>query len=165
MGACFYLVCPTDCIENPINQYFRDENYFYTSLGNSFNCDSKTLEYLKSMIINLKIKEICFVLSSDNEIILDALGNEKFRKVGELHNFYKEIRIQKERSKMCFQKENHQFSILSFYLNKKIKELEFQLAHLMKSPILITGKIYDKKEKLFTNIYTDLICLEKHHLN
>lgn len=43
MHKCLYLVCPTDCLEPIINNTFKQEHYFYTSLGNAFVADSETL--------------------------------------------------------------------------------------------------------------------------
>ncbi len=165
MHKCFFLICPTDCLEYNINRTFKYENYFYTSLGNSFNHDSKTLESIKAIIKKHDIREIYFVLSIDNKLVLDALGTNNFLNIGALHNFYNDIRRQEERSKISVKEGNNQFTILSFYLNKKIKELEHQLANSYNLSIKIGGKIYYKNEDAFTNIYSDLVCLEKYHLN
>jgi len=165
MLKCFYFICPTDCLEHTINKTFKYENYFYTSLGNSFNHDSKTLESISSIIKKHDIKEIFFVLSMDNKIILDALGNKEFSNIKTLSNFYTEISIQKEHSRIAFKRGNHQFIVLSFYLNKKIRELELQLTNLSNLHIKIRGKIYNKDQDEFINIYSDLVCLEKYQLN
>jgi len=165
MRKCFYLICPTDCLENTINKTFNYVNYFYMSLGNSFNYDSKTLESINTIIKKNDIKEIYFVLSIDNKLVLDALGKKEFLKIGTLRNFYNEITIQKEHSKISFQKDNCQFAVLSYYLNKKIKELELQLTNLSNESIQIGGKIYSRDHDAFTNVYSDLICLKKYNLN
>jgi hypothetical protein len=166
MHKCFYLICPTDCLEYAINNTFKYQNYFYASLGNSFNHDSKTIESIITILKKYNIEEICFVLSMDNKMVLDALGNKEFSNIGTLHNFYNEITIQKERSKISFQRNyNRRFAVLSFYLNKKIKELELQITNVLNRPIKIGGKIYSKDENTFTNIYSDLLCIEKYNLN
>lgn len=165
MDTCFYLICPTDCLEYTINKRFKYENYFYTSLGNSFNYNDSTLEHIKTMLRKYTIKEIYFVLSIDNKIVLDALGTKEFSNIGALHNFYNDIRIVKKRPKISLKKGDDLFTILSFYLNKKIKELELELTNLFKQPIKIRGKIYDRNQDVFMNIYPDLVCLEKYHLN
>ncbi len=51
----FFFICPTDCLEHTINTTFKYENYFYTSLGNSFNYNRKTIV---SYYLNKKIKEL-----------------------------------------------------------------------------------------------------------
>ena len=101
----------------------------------------------------------------DNKIVEDALGNKEYSNIGTLRNFYNEITIQKKHSKIFLQGDNHQFAVLSFYLNKKIKELELQITNLSNESIKIGGKIYNRDKNKFTNIYSDLVCLEKHHLN
>ncbi|MDY7394278.1 hypothetical protein UMM65_03430 [Aureibaculum sp. 2210JD6-5] len=101
----------------------------------------------------------------ENKIVLNALGNEEFSNIGALSNFYSEIRRQKEHSKIAFQKGNRQFTILSYYLNKKIKGMELQLTSLSNWPIKIVNKIYENDKDVFTTIYSNLVCLKKHHLN
>ena len=76
----FYFICPADCLEYRINKQFKYENYFYSSLGNSFVFDSKNIDNIKEMIIKHNIKEISFVLSSNNTIIENALGPQNFQK-------------------------------------------------------------------------------------
>lgn len=165
MQNCFFLVCPTDYLEHTITKTFKYENYFYTSLGNSFVYNSKTVEHLKQIIKKYNITEIYFVLSMDNKIVLDALGNSEYSNIGTLDTFYDDIRKQKEHSKISFHSSNRKFTMLSFYLNKKIKELELQLTNLSSQPIKIGGKIYNRNQNAFANIYSDLVCLEKHNLN
>lgn len=77
------------------------------------------------------------------------------------------MKLQYKRSiqKYSYKVDNHQFAVLSFYLNKKIKELELQITNLSNESIKIRGKIYNRDKNKFTNIYFDLGCLEKHHLN
>jgi len=161
MEKCFFLICPTDCLEHTISKTFKYENYFYTSLGNSFTYDRKTINYIYKIVKKHRIKKIYFVLSIDNKIVLDAIGNNEFSNIRGLNNYYKEIR--KQKTKTLFQRDNRQFTVLSYFLNKKIKELELQLTDISIQPIKIVGKIYNKD--VFTTIYSDLVCLEKYHLN
>lgn len=163
MEKCFFLICPTDCLEHTISKTFKYENYFYTSLGNSFTYDRKTINYINKIVKKHRIKKIYFVLSIDNKIVLDAIGNNEFSNIRGLNNYYKEIR--KQKTKTLFQRDNRQFTVLSYFLNKKIKELELQLTDISIQPIKIVGKIYNKNKDVFTTIYSDLMCLEKYHLN
>lgn len=103
MHKCIYLICPPDCLEYTITKTFKCQNYFYTSLGNSFNQSSRTLESISSIIKKQNIKEICFVLSMDNKIVEYALGNKEYSNIGTLRNFYNEITIQKKHSKIFLQ--------------------------------------------------------------
>lgn len=165
MDKHFYFICPTDCLENTINKTFKYENYFYTSLGNSFIFDSETIKYIIQVIEKYDIRDVFFVLSMDNEIVTEALENHQFSNIETLNSFCNEITKQKERSKISFQKGDRQFIVLSYYLNKKIKELELQLTNLSNQPIKISGKIYNRSLNTFINIYSDLVCLESYHLN
>lgn len=165
MRKCLFLLCPTDCLEPIINNRFKYENYFYTSLGNSFIYDNETIEGIKEIVKSHNIRAVYFVLSSNNQIILDALGNQDFSDIRALSSFYKEITIQKKQSKEVRYTDNLQFSVLSYYLNKKIKQLQIELSDLQNYPIRIRGKVYDRYNDVFRAIYSDLICLEKHHQN
>ncbi|OCK42660.1 hypothetical protein BA195_10840 [Tenacibaculum soleae] len=127
MQKCFFLICPTDYLENAINKTFRSQNYFYTSLGNSFIYDDKTMKYIKQIVKKHNIQKFCFVLSIDNKIVLDALWKVNFSKIGALSSFQNEIRKEKELSKKIFKSSNSQFAILSYFLNKKIKDFKLHL--------------------------------------
>ena len=50
--------------------------------------------------------------------------------------------------------------MLSYFLNKKVKELQFKLSDLLIDKIKISGKIYNSQEKVFTGIYFDLMKSE-----
>lgn len=165
MQKCFFLICPTDCLEQTINKAFKHENYFYTSLGNSFVYDRKTVEYVRGVVRKHRIEEIYFVLSNDNKIVMDALGDIDFSNIGALNNFYNDIEKQKECTKLFLQNNKNQHAVLSYVLNKKIKELEVHLNFLSNQPIKIRGKIYQRNWNEFIDIYSDLVCLQKHHLN
>ncbi|MEM7085257.1 MAG: hypothetical protein AAF489_03695 [Bacteroidota bacterium] len=165
MSNSLFLICPTDCLESTINQAFKHENYFYTSLGNSFDSDRKTLNSLMELIQNHGIRNICFVLSNDNRIILDALEGHSFSGFRGLELFYHEIMMQKRTSDISWQTTDHQFAVLSYYLNKRIKELRLLLYNSFLDSIEIYGQIYDRSTNAFVDIYSDLICIEKYSLN
>lgn len=162
---CLYLICPTDFLEYTINKKCRTKNYFYTSLGNSFEYNKKTIKLLKKMIKKHNIVEIYFVLSLDNKIVMDVVENNKLYRISALNNFSKEISIQKIYSEIHIGTHNIQFTFLSYYLNKRIKELELQLINVLNLPIKIRGKIYNRIQDSFTNIYLDVVCLKKYQLN
>ena len=161
MNKALFLLCPTDCLESIINKAFRCENYFYSSLGNSFNIDFTMLKNIKELVEKHNIKEIYFVLADDNKIVLDALRGEFFSKIRGLKKLYKEIESQKKHSEVLWKNEDNQFSILSYYLNKKIKELN----GLFNQQVKINGKVYDKRSNVFKDIYSDLVCIDKYQLN
>ena len=166
MRKALFLLCPTDCLETTIHNAFSCESYFYTSLGNSFVYDAKTLESIKTLIMVYKISHIYFVLSDDNQIILDALGKQYFSDIRGLKGFYKKVEKQKEHSELMWVTDNNQNSILSYLLNDKIRELQFDLRRSLRdNPVKISGKIYNRLEDTFRNIFSNLTCLDKHYLN
>lgn len=165
MHSTLFLLCPTDYLESTINREFNQENYFYSSLGNSFVMDFKTLESIKTLIKKHRIQEINFVLSSNNKIITDALGEQFLSSLKGLKTFYDEVIFQKERSEFLWQTNNHQFSVLSYYLNNKIKELKLALSDSTNDFIKVRGKIYNSDKNVFKDIYSNLLCIEKHYLN
>lgn len=165
MQKCFFLICPTDYLENAINKTFRSQNYFYTSLGNSFIYDDKTMKYIKQIVKKHNIQKFCFVLSIDNKIVLDALWKGNFSKIGALSSFQNEIRKEKELSKKIFKSSNSQFAILSYFLNKKIKDFKLHLNTVAQHSINIEAKVYYRNQNRFSSIYSDLVCLQQHHFN
>ena len=155
-----YFICPTDHLERVIDSTFKQDNYFYTSLGNSITFDAETLEQLVELLSNKNIQNISFVLSDDNSIVLDALGNHEFSQIDGLSSFYREIARQKDRSILLWKSHHLQFSILSNFLNQKIKELRLALGNIYADRIKINGIIYLSQQKTFSDIYSDWICEE-----
>lgn len=165
MYSVLYLLCPTDCLETRVNDAFKHQNYFYTSLGNSLSLDDKTVESLKALMLEHSIREISVVLSNDNPIFLDALEGQFFYKISGLDRFYKKIGRQRRHSELIWNADNRRDAILSYFLNNIIKELQLRLANFPFHSVKISGKIYDRFENSFKNVYSNLTCLEKHSLN
>jgi len=165
MQKTLYFVCPTDCLEAVINRSFRSKNYYYTSLGNSVVFDEETICSIKELILKHTITEIFFVLSISNPIINDALKNQVFSGIRGLNSFYDEVLRQKRRSEVLYREYNRQFTILSYHLNKKIKELQLVLNGLNIHELKIAGKVYCGQEDIFNKIYSDLVCTECFSLN
>ena len=105
MNETLFLVCPTDCLEARINKQYTTVNYFYTSLGNSFNIDHVSLKNIQELINNHSIRNIYFVLSSDNRFILDALEGHFIFKDKRLTSFYEEICEHNEQNFMELEQE------------------------------------------------------------
>jgi len=165
MQKALFLLCPTDCLESIINDSFKHENYFYTSLGNSFATDNITLEHIKELILKHHITTIYIVLSNDNKIILDALGRQFFSKIRGLQTFYKDITKQSKTHVTHCNSIVNEYYFFSYFLNTKIKGLQKELSNLLSDPIKINGKIYNKQLDAFSKIYSNLVFLEKYHLN
>jgi len=160
MKSRLYFSCPTDYLETIIERNFDQENYFYSSLGNSVVFTEDELSEVKKLICSKGIREICFVLADDNRIVLDGLANQNFSEIRGLKNFYDQVLQQKKQLEMSWQIQNPQFLILSAFINKKIEKLKDGLSDLMIGEIMISGKIYSKEDHMFEDIYTDLIFRE-----
>lgn len=165
MKKLLYFTCPTDCLETIINDTFQDENYYCSSLGNSISFKNNTLEETKKLIREKKIREIAFVLSYNNRIVLDALSRQDFSDISGLNGFYKQVIKQKKQAVLYWQGGNLQFLLLSYYLNKKIKELRGGLSDSLAEQLVISGKIYNKQQQIFKDIYSALICLDHKNFN
>lgn len=162
-----YFICPTDFLEPIINVSFQHCKYYFTSLGNSVIFDHDTITKVVELIRKNGITDISFVLATDNPIVSDALGNQKYAEIRNLNGLYNEIIQQKEHSIDSWQISDHQFSILSYFLNNKIRELqlELELKNLDTDQINISGQIYNKKSNAFYHIYSELICKHRFSLN
>ncbi len=119
------------------------------------------VEQLMELLTTKDISQVSFVLSDDNSIVSDALGNHEFCEITGLRHFYQEIARQKQRSRVLWQSHHLQFSVLSNYLNQKIKELKLALGDRCTDHLKINGKIYLTQRKAFSDIYTDWICKER----
>jgi len=160
-----YFVCPTDYIEPIINNSSKCKNYYYTSLGNSVIFNKNNIHDIESLLRKHDIKDIFFVLSDRNPIVSDALGKQHFSEIRGLNNFYNEIIKQKERSEVLWQINNPRYLMLSYYLNKKIKELQTALNNLLFDDVKINGQIYNQQKQTFSIIYFDLLFREDISLN
>lgn len=165
MKKCLFLLCPTDGLETVINHYYNCENYFYTSLGNSFRSNNKTIALIKDIVNKHKIKNICFALSTGNDIIFDALGYQNFSEIKTLKVAYNEIKKQQSIIDKYYNSQNNELGLLSNYLNFKIKEFNSAFNNINNQKLNVVGKIYRKDINQFTNIYSHLLYLEKHSFN
>ena len=165
MTNCLYLVCPTDFLETTINKRFKGNNFFYSSLGNAVEFNESLIYELKSLIQKHHITSVRFVLSYNNKMVLDALNKQAYSDIAGMNSFYTELNKCKQRSKVSWNINNKQFCVLSYYLNAKVKQLQFKLANSVSQKLSIKAKVYNHKYKRFTKAYSNLICLEKHQLN
>ena len=165
MNETLFLVCPSDCLEARINERYNTINYFYTSLGNSFNIDQVSLKNVQELINNHSIKNIYFVLSSDNRFILDALERHSIFIDKRIASFYKEIYEHKYLSKKTWITDKEEHLIISHFLNKNIEQLDQKLHSITTYPLTIKGLIFDSLNNNFLPIYSNLTVLNKHQLN
>lgn len=161
MSNCLCFICPTDFLEDTINKEFNRKHYYYTSLGNSVVFNKATVMQIKSLIEKQNIKEISFVLSSDNRILLDALGEQQFSDITGLNRFYNTITNTNTNTSLAIY--DDELSIFSSYLNDKMVELQIKLYCLDFQEVSINGKIYHRKENRFDS--TDPNVLWKRYMS
>ena len=165
MNSHLYFICPTDNLELEINKTFRYQNLFYTSLGNSVVFDKDIINEIEQLILKHAVQEISFVLSMTNLIISDALKNQDFAASCGLNGFYRQVLRQEGYSEVLGTKNNRRFTVLSYHLNNKIRELRQQLNEAKIGHLNIGGKIYNARENVFLAIYSHLICTEYISIN
>ena len=160
-----HFICPTDNLEPVINTRFRNRNYYYTSLGNSIVFDNDIIWQIQDLINKNMINGIYFHLSTNNSIVLDGLGKQSFSEIVGLNHFYSELAKQRQVLIKSWQNGDSLSFILSYYLNKKIEELQQQVNRLFKNEIHINGKIYSTNKRCFEDIHSSLICMKGGKLN
>ncbi|MBD1420973.1 hypothetical protein [Sphingobacterium chuzhouense] len=165
MRKCLYMICPTDHLESVINSRFEGHNYFYTTLGNNVKLDKDTIGQIALLLETNSIREITFILSIDNCILLDALIKQHFRNIGGLDDFYLYLQERKKHMFNSWQRHNHYIILFSYYLNHKIKELKTGLRGVIPTQPSINGKLFSKDYNKFSPIHSDLVCLHSSNLN
>jgi len=142
------------------------ENYFYTSLGNSISFgDKDVVGQMNQLIQTEKINSVAFILSEDNRILLDAIGKREYSDIKGLNLFQEGILKKKQTRELFWGKTNLSYLIQSNHLNTKIKELRSVLNQDYLGKLTIIGKIFNKTEGEFIDIYSDLICENIFSLN
>ena len=165
MNASLFFLCPTDCLESIVNKNYKGKNYFYTSLGNNSSFDLISLESIKALICRHNIRNIYFVLSEQNKMVVDAMEGQTFSQVRGLQNFNQAIRFHKKRSNLFWNTSDLVFLTLSYYLNQKIMQLQLNLSSELYQSVNIKGKVYIKSKNTFVDIYPNLVCLTEYNLN
>ena len=156
MNASLFFLCPTDCLESIVNKNYKGKNYFYTCLGNNSSFDSILLE---------SIRNIYFVLSEQNKIVVDAMEGQTLPQISGLQNLFNAIKLNKRQSKLFWKTSDSVHPVLSYYLNQKIIQLQANLSCTITQGLTLQGKIYIKSQNKFIDTYPDLVCLRKYSLN
>ena len=159
-----YFICSTDHLEPVINNAFKQKNYYFTSLSNSIAFDTNIVWQLNELL-QTKTSETSLLCYQTTIVLCQMHQKQDFSEITGLSNFYNQITRQKEYSKGVWQTYNRQFLILSYHLNDKIKELRLGLKCLSIDPLKINGKIFNRHEEVFSDIYSDLICREYVSVN
>jgi len=160
-----FFVCPTDNLESVINFKFKHENYFLTSLGNSFEFNKDNVKEINTLIRRFKITEIIFILAENNKVIHSALNNQEFSHISGITALNREITSQKKILKKLWEPRNLSIPIISFHLINKVKELKIKMRNLSIDQLKVRAKIYRSQENIFTEIHRDLLFREQFVLN
>jgi len=160
-----YFICPTDFLEAVINKTFKQENYFLTSLGNSMSFDIIALGQIKELIVKKNILEITFILSDDNQVLSGNLKNKSKLNFDWLNGINHQIITQKKTSQIVWSTKINPSLIVSYHLHNKIKELRQGLGSLFIDQLRISGKIYNREQNSFDDIFSDLFCIKHFNLN
>ena len=165
MHKCLYMICPTDRMESVICSKYEGYKYFFTSLGNAQILDDETIGQIAALIEKHDIRQITFVLAEDNQIILDAIGNQSFFEVRGLRAFYDFIQEQKKNTLNSWQMYQQYPMLLSYHLNERIKHLQTKLRGMLPYPPQYNGKLYSKEYNSFRDIHSELVCFYPNNLN
>ncbi len=160
-----YFVCPTDNMETLVNNNFDQDNYYVTSLGNSIPFDMSLIEEISALIEVKRIRNITFVLSNENRLLIDAIEHQTYTGLQGLDDFYSLIgRYTKDFTKMWRTNDLHT-QVLSFYLDMKTNELRSKLNSWLANELTIDAKIYDTQSHIFNNISVNRHQLQPFNLN
>jgi hypothetical protein len=159
MNRCLYMICPTDHLESVINNRFTEACYFYTSLGNMTSLNERTLRQIVELIEKNDIQEITFILSTDNNILLDALNNQCFIETRGLNKAYGDFLKYKTQIAEIWSTHRKKDLIISYHLHQKIKVLRTGLSEFLLNIPDINGQIYSKSNNSFRPIHSPVVFL------
>jgi hypothetical protein len=159
------MICPTDFIEPIIRQKFDGQKYFYTSLGNTFNIDQNNVNDLIEVVQKHEIKEITFILSEHNKIILDATQGQKYIDIRGLKNNYQKIIEKRKLTHQMWLSYDHHILFLSYFLTDKINILREHLRNHSMPTLKVNAKIYSKAYKSFRGIYPEILLSDPIRIN
>lgn len=159
-----FFICPMDHLESVIEAEFKEENYYLTSLGNSMDFSNDLVGEINALVEVNGIREITFVLSSDNKIISNAIAKQTSGEPKTLSDFQRSILELADDFKAFWHKEGFMFTVLSSFLQKKAIELSSQISPWLSDDIKINTQIYSRCQNNFkkTNsciLWRKLICL------
>lgn len=140
-----------------INDAFRRDNYYMTSLGNSLSFDKNTIEAIHWLINAKGIKEISFVLSYSNVFINDALQSQSFSNVFVLSDTYYELARLKKRTRITWKARDSKEYIISYYLTNKVMALMPLLDTELTDRLQVNAMIYYENENTFREVFSNLI--------
>jgi len=126
--------------------------------------DEDVIREIKWLLIRKQIDEVSFVLSEDNRLVLDALGNRDFSILSGVQCFYEEVVKKKENSALwCIH--NRPFLISSYYLNTKMRALELHLKDNDFCQLEINARIYRRDQRTFRAVFPHSMLSDSFTLN
>jgi len=165
MHKCLYMICPTDQLESVITNRFGGSSYFYTSLGNMVSLNERTVRQIAKLIEKNSIKEITFILSTDNNILLDALNSQYFIETRGLCKAYGDFLSYKTQVAEIWRTHRQMDLIISYHLNQKIEALEIGLSEFLLDIPDINGQVFSKSSDSFKLIHSQIAFLNSCQLN
>ncbi len=92
------------------------------------------------------------------------MEGQGFLKIHGLQNFNNSINQSKKQFELFWKTSEPVFSILSYYLNQKIRQLQLYFSYILTQSVNLEGKIYIKTQNKFVDIYPDIVCLREYSL-
>lgn len=160
-----YFICPTDHLETTITATFGQESFFYTSLANSTVFDSGSIGQIIGIVEKENINQITFVLSQDNQLILNAIRKHSYPNLQGICHLYNAIGNQISNLNPNEKGIRFESFVFSHYLDRKINELRGILNRWFIDNITINALIYSKENNLFFDAKSDFFRLHQFNLN
>ncbi|MCT4583086.1 MAG: hypothetical protein N4A35_16870 [Flavobacteriales bacterium] len=160
-----YFVCPTDYLEAKIEDFYNEESYYYTSLGNSLDLKGENINELIHLIEVKGIDEIIFVLSNENEVVRQIVNKEYYTFFKGFNRLY--YKVNKYNSTMAKLWESYdEKDLIAAFLSTRIKEMQAMLQTQMGGKnIKVDGKIFDRVNNQFQAIQPCLFKRKLYDLN
>ena len=152
-----YFVCPSDNLENLIDETYPQENFYLSSLGNSISFSSEFTEEINALIESKSIEKITFVLSKDNKFVLDGIKTKEFSNIRDLDEFYTTIGNGLDISSKAYNDNNLQTLITSYFLKLKIEEMNLNLHEWLSPKVVVDAKVYNREKKAFNSVEFNLL--------
>lgn len=152
-----FFICPTDFLETIINDTFKGENYFVTSLGNSISFEAGQAEEINVLIDSKGIQEIIFVLSEDNRIHQNAQELQGASNINGLYSFCSQIEAEKVRSALRWKSDGRSKAVLYKHLKKKVQDLKSTLHRRQLNEVKLKTLVYSKRKEAYSELQHDLL--------
>ncbi len=153
-----FLICPTDFLETTINSRFKGDNYFYSSLGNSFQLsDDLLFGQIKEFLLDKSINRIMLVLKDSNTFFSGKLNESDANSIACIKDIQKDtLKNKTEIAKFSGDLNTQKKLAISKYLNRKTRLLENQLKDEFSS-INVKAQLFIEADESFEDVFNPLI--------